>query len=158
MAFRVLFPAAFPAFLLASSFVASGLLTPNSAYAQNVNGPETASEGSTLEAEARPSVLAQFTSAVENREPVDQITFVANDVRKIIFFTDLRGLGNQTVTHRWIYNGETTAEVPFQVRGPRWRVWSSKKMLEELIGDWTVEIVSEAGEVIAAETFTYSQR
>mgnify|MGYP000568847701 CR=1 FL=1 len=31
-----------------------------------------------------PSALAQFTTAVENREPVDQVTFVANDARKIM--------------------------------------------------------------------------
>ena len=48
------------------------------------------------------------------------------------------------------------AHVPFEVRGPRWRVWSSKKLIPDLIGDWTVEIVTAEGEVIAAETFTYT--
>jgi len=105
-----------------------------------------------------PSALAQFTTAVENREPVDQVTFVANDARKIIFFSDLRGMNGQTIFHRWVFKGETVAEVPFTVGGPRWRVWSSKELLEEWIGDWTVEIVSEEGEVIAAETFTYSPK
>jgi len=105
-----------------------------------------------------PSALAQFTTAVENREPVDQVTFVANDARQIFFFSDLRGMSGQTVLHRWVFKGETVAEVPFAVGGPRWRVWSSKELLEEWIGDWTVEIVSEEGEVIAAETFTYSPK
>lgn len=107
-------------------------------------------------AEQPPSALAQFTTAVENREPIDQVTFVSNDVRKILFFSDLRGLAGRTVTHRWIYDGEVRAEVDFEVRGPRWRVWSSKELLEDWLGDWTVEIVTDDGEVIAAETFTYS--
>jgi hypothetical protein len=109
-----------------------------------------------ISASNRPTVLAQFTTGVENREPIDQVTFVENSAKKIFFFTDLRGLTGQTVQHRWIYNGETQAEVSFHVRGPRWRVWSSKDLMPDWIGDWTVEIVMAGGEVIAAETFTYS--
>ncbi|HIF93385.1 MAG: DUF2914 domain-containing protein [Myxococcales bacterium] len=103
-----------------------------------------------------PTVLAQFTTGVENREPIDQVTFVENSTEKIFLFTDLRGLNGQTVQHRWIYSGETKAEVSFEVRGARWRVWSSKDLMSDWIGNWTVEIVIEGGEVIAAETFTYS--
>ena len=109
-----------------------------------------------VEADDVPSVLAQFTTAVEDREPVDQVTFVSNDVRKIFLYSDLRGMQGQTVTHRWVYDGKTVAEVSFEVRGPRWRVWSSKDLFEDWIGDWTVEIVSGDGEVVASETFTYS--
>lgn len=131
---------------IVAALVTSGLMAA-SAFGQDER--ETAPP-------ATPSALAQFTTGVEDREPIDQVTFVSNDVRKVFFFSDLRDLAGQTVTHRWIYEGETRAEVPFEVRGPRWRVWSSKELLEDWIGDWTVEIVTEDGEVIAAETFTYS--
>lgn len=124
---------------------------------------ETTDGQAEVQAENQPSVLAQFTTGIENREPVDQITFVKNGVKKIFFFSDLRGLAGRTVQHRWIYGGKTIAEVNFEVRGPRWRVWSSKDLLSDWIGDWTVEIVTVdagdglgGGEVIAAETFTYS--
>lgn len=100
--------------------------------------------------------LAQFTTAIENREPVDHVTFVGNDVRKVFFYTDLRGLDGQTINHRWLHDGTVMADVTFEVRGPRWRVWSSKELLPDWIGDWTVEIVTAEGEVIAAETFTYT--
>jgi hypothetical protein len=102
------------------------------------------------------SVLAQFTTGVENREPIDQVTFVENNARKVFFFTELRGLNGKTIRHRWIYAGKIVADVRFEVRGPRWRVWSSKDLLPDWIGDWTVEIVTGDGEVIAAESFTYS--
>jgi hypothetical protein len=117
---------------------------------------EEALNPANVDARVLPSVLAQFTTAIENREPVDQVTFVSNDVRKIFLYSDLREMTGQTITHRWIYDGKTVAEVPFEVRGPRWRVWSSKELFEDWIGDWTVEIVGGNGEVIAAETFTYS--
>jgi hypothetical protein len=100
--------------------------------------------------------LAQFTTAIENREPVDQVAFVENDVRKVFFYTDLRGLDGQTINHRWLHDGTVMADVSFEVRGPRWRVWSSKELLPDWIGDWTVEIVTGEGEVIAVETFTYT--
>jgi len=108
------------------------------------------------QAQDRRVALAQFTTAIENREPVDQVTFVANTVRKVFFYTDLRGLSGQTIHHRWSHDGAVVADVAFEVRGPRWRVWSSKELLPDWIGDWTVEIVTAEGEVIAAETFTYT--
>jgi Protein of unknown function (DUF2914) len=101
--------------------------------------------------------LTQFTTAVEDREPVDQVTFVGTDVRKIFLFSDLRGLAGTIVTHNWIYDGQSQAKVDFEVKGPRWRVWSSKELAPAYVGDWTVEIVTEDGEVLASETFTYSQ-
>ena len=109
-----------------------------------------------VQAQEAPSVLAQFTTGVENREPIDQVTFVENSARKVFFFTELRGLNGQTIRHRWLYDGKVMADVTFEVRGPRWRVWSSKDLLPDWIGDWTVEIVIGDGEVIAAESFTYS--
>jgi len=99
--------------------------------------------------------LVQFTTSVENREPVDAVTFLRNDVREILFYTDLRDLSGATVIHRWEYEGEVVAEVPFAVGGNRWRVWSSKSLDPDSIGDWTVSVVAPDGEVLAVETLSY---
>lgn len=128
---------------------------PGIALAQAVDPGADAGGGDAVVMPSVPSALAQFTTGVEDREPVDQVTFVGNDVRKIYLFSDLRGLDGRVVTHRWIHDGVVHAEIPFEVRGPRWRVWSSKELLEDWLGDWTVEIVTDEGVVIAAETFTY---
>lgn len=134
-------------------------------FAMTLSGTALAQEGADTAAGAEvdalvppdvPSALAQFTTAVEDREPVDQVSFVENDIRSIIFFSDLRRLEGRTVTHRWLHGDVVRSEVDFQVRGPRWRVWSSKELMEDWLGDWTVEIVTDEGEVIAAETFTYT--
>ena len=86
---------------------------------------------------------AQFTTAMVEREPVDVIDRMQADRDRVFFFTELVGFEGQTVTHTWQYAGETFAEVPFQVGGPRWRVYSSKQLLAGWIGTWTV-IVSDA--------------
>jgi hypothetical protein len=102
--------------------------------------------------------LARFTTAIENREPVDAVSFLENDARLIYFYTDLRDLSGQTVTHRWQLGSEVMAEVPFEVGSPRWRVWSSKRLQPEWTGDWKVDVVDSDGKVIASETFTYQRK
>jgi len=102
--------------------------------------------------------LVQFTTAVEDREPVDAIAFLENEARSIIFYSDIRGYSGATLLHRWEYQGQVMAEVPFVIGGDRWRVWSSKELLPAWIGDWTVSVVKADGEVIAAESFSYNER
>lgn len=98
---------------------------------------------------------AQFTSAMEQREPVDEVTILSNNMNKIYFFSELRNLQDQTVIHRWMFAGKIMAEVSFNVGGPRWRVNSSKTLLPEWIGDWTVEVIDGSGELVADYSFQY---
>lgn len=105
---------------------------------------------------ASPKVaMAQFTTAVENREPVDSISFLSTALDKIVFFTDLRDLAGETITHRWEYKGKTMAEVRFEVGAARWRIWSSKRLMPAWVGEWTASIVREDGEVLAQVGFDY---
>lgn len=99
---------------------------------------------------------AQFTSAILDREPVDEVTSIDSTTSKIFFFTELRNLEDRTVTHRWTHGGEVKAEVIFKVRGSRWRVYSSKTLLPEWIGDWTVEVISEDGTVLGTYELKHS--
>jgi len=100
--------------------------------------------------------VATFTSDIIEREPVDNITFLENDQGRIIFFTDLRNLKGQTVTHRWELGGEILATVPFDIGGDRWRVWSSKDLRPEWLGEWKVSVVDQNDVVIATRSFTYT--
>lgn len=108
-------------------------------------------------AQSEPTVArAHFASGITDREPVDEIAQVPNTTNRVFFFTELLNLTRQRVVHRWIYQGEVIAEVPFDVGGPRWRVWSSKTMLPEWTGVWTVEVVSE-GQVLTSATLQYGE-
>jgi len=98
---------------------------------------------------------AQFTSAIEQREPVDEITILSNNINKIHFFSELRDLQDQTVTHRWMFAGKVMAEVSFNVGGPRWRVNSSKTLLPGWVGDWVVAVVDGSGNVVAEYSLQY---
>src|SRR5579872_5019643 len=54
---------------------------------------------------------AQFTSAVENHEPKDNLDSLTNDQTRIFFYAVLVNLHGQEVTFRWSYNDVTQAEV-----------------------------------------------
>ncbi len=99
---------------------------------------------------------AQFTSAMIDREPADNLTSIGVGAARAYFFTELRNMDGQTVTHRWTYNGEVKASVEFNVRGPRWRVHSSKNMTSEWTGDWTVDVLDGSGNVVATRTLTHT--
>ncbi|NOY63467.1 MAG: DUF2914 domain-containing protein [Gammaproteobacteria bacterium] len=98
---------------------------------------------------------ALFTSAVENREPVDEIAVLGNDVEQIYFFTDLRFLDGQTIHHRWEYDGAVIADISFSVEGPRWRIHSSKRLDPRMLGKWTAYVVDESGVPLKASIFQY---
>lgn len=86
---------------------------------------------------------AQFTRAIHDREPVDDVALLTNDNDEIFFFTELKDYTGHTVTHRWEYQGEVIAEVKFEVKGPRWRVHSSKKINPRWTGVWSVVILAD---------------
>lgn len=99
---------------------------------------------------------AIFTTAIADREPVDDLKTVPNSTDRIYFFSDLRELAGQIVTHRWEYKGKTMAEITFKVgNGTRWRVYSSKNLLPEWTGTWTVVVSNESGQALQTSTFEY---
>ncbi len=98
---------------------------------------------------------AQFTTAVENREPVDQIVVLSPPADEIFFFTDLRHLQGRTVTHRWEYQGQVVSQVPFEVNGPRWRVFSKASIEAGQTGEWSVTVIDESGWPLYTELFRY---
>ena len=99
---------------------------------------------------------AQFTSAVLDREPVDEITKIDSSTGSVFFFTEFRNFEGTTASHRWIYNGDVKFELSFKIRGSRWRVYSQKTLPAEWLGDWTVEIVAEDGTVLAAHNLAHT--
>ena len=101
---------------------------------------------------------AIFTSAIIDREPDDNLTEISNASDRIYFFTDLRNLTGQIITHRWEYNDKVMAEVKFRVGGgPRWRVYSSKNLLPEWTGAWTVTVSDENEQTLNVSVFNYTQ-
>ena len=96
---------------------------------------------------------AQFTTAIVDREPTDNIVMFTNDKDKIYFFTELVNFNGQNVKHRWEYEGKEMAVVNFKVEGARWRIHSSKNIKPEWIGVWSVIVYDDNDRPLKVTSF-----
>lgn len=101
-------------------------------------------------------IRAELASDVVNREPKGLLRSpvdVGARGRTVFYFNELRNLNGQTVAHRWEYNGRVMATIPIRIEGNRWRVYSSKRIGQNQLGDWRVSAVDKSGAVLAQAQF-----
>lgn len=97
-----------------------------------------------------------FTSGVKSREPVDVLKALPSRQKKVFFFTEIIGAKGRTIAHQWYYNGTHMADVPFAIKGDRWRTWSSKNIGTNTSGVWQVKVVAENGCLLGHESIRIS--
>ena len=99
---------------------------------------------------------ALFTIGIDNREPVIMVDSISPDsYTSISFFTELNGMSGKTVTHQWVFDDRVMFEKSFEVNGDRWRIWTSKTLIPDWTGTWTVKVLNEDGSVLERKTFEY---
>lgn len=100
---------------------------------------------------------ALFTSAVQNREPIDQLNVLSELISEAFFFTEFRGFQGHTLTHQWSHNNKVSHSIPFVIKGKRWRVFSSKTFTAgaKQEGTWVVKVLDEEGTVLSETSIDY---
>lgn len=99
---------------------------------------------------------ALFTISVEDREPASRVDSIDPHMHQsIYFFTELSQLDGHTITHQWTYNDKVMFEKNFEVKGPRWRVWTSKTFLPEWTGTWIVNVLDTDRSVLTSKSLDY---
>lgn len=141
--------------MVAGMFLASPAFAAEEAKTEAAEQPQAAAPATP--APTGTIARSAFTTAVENREPVDSVNTLGTDTSKVYYFTELKGMEGQQVTHRWEYNGQVMAEVPFNVGGQRWRVYSSKQLDSVWQGEWKVSVIDANGGTLSVNTFTYEK-
>jgi len=101
---------------------------------------------------------AEFAKKIIDRVPINIVREFDNSLGKIYFFTNIRNLQDTSITHRWIYNNKVMADVVFDIKGPRWRVWSSKNLWHTWTGKWIVEVLTSENEVLYKKEFNYKNK
>jgi len=122
-----------------------------------VQPPPNASSPIAVSAKRGEVVRAAFTTSVVDHEPQGTISELTTDHTKVYYFTELANMSGRRIIHRWEYNGKVMAEVPFDIGGPRWRVYSVKTLLPAWTGEWTASTVDENGRVLALNTLEYKR-
>ena len=100
---------------------------------------------------------AVFAKDIVDRQPIEIITEADDSLGKIYFFTNVRNLAENKITHRWIYKDKVKAEVGFNIKGNRWRVWSSKNIWHTWTGKWTVEVLDQQGQILLVKTINFGK-
>lgn len=94
------------------------------------------------------------STGMENRQPVGESDTFADSVGTLFCYTEIRGMGDSTtVSHVWYHGENRRADVKLNVRGYRWRTWSTKVIQKDWTGDWRVDIVSADGKILKSKRF-----
>lgn len=108
---------------------------------------------------ALPSFLqrAQLSIGINQREPQNSLSSLVTlsqlPEHRLYMFTELRGKSGKTIHHRWLYKNKVMADIPIKVGGDHWRCYSSKRVSENYLGKWVVEITDDQGKVLYTQTF-----
>ena len=101
-------------------------------------------------------IRAVFATAIDNREPVAMVDSLdSSSIRSVTFFTELSDLSGQTVIHQWTHNDKVMFEKTFEVKAARWRVWTSKTLIPNWAGTWTVNVLDNERTLLASRSFEY---
>jgi hypothetical protein len=88
---------------------------------------------------------------VKDRDPDQEIT-TAKVGDTVVGWTQIRsGLGEVTVTHRWLHETENLGDVPLSVKSSPWRTWSRKTLSEP--GNWKWQVLNSQGAVLKEVAF-----
>lgn len=97
------------------------------------------------------------TTKVSRGKPIDSVRRISNrSVKALYCFTRtvLDDSAETTIRHLWFRDGQQVKDSVLQVKGKKWRVYSSMPLDQQSVGKWRVEARDSAGEVIKTVEFT----
>lgn len=104
---------------------------------------------------------AQFTTGIKQREPIDRVGLVipakGNGIKQLYYFTEIKGMRGETITHRWEHEDQVVAKVQLQIGSNQWRTYSSKNLTPAMTGNWRVVVVDSQGKPIYTGHFVYAE-
>ncbi|WP_203141029.1 DUF2914 domain-containing protein [Marinobacter mangrovi] len=104
---------------------------------------------------------AQLTPAVDGHEPTTVLPSLVhmgdNDLIKVYYFNELKGLKGHTVYHDWYLGDQRVARVSIDSYLDQMRASSSKNINRSMLGDWRVKTVTDEGDVLATGRFRVTE-
>lgn len=124
------------------------------------NSVEIAPLITTIPGDQSPVIQAQLTTAIHQREPVDEIDHIELNQGasvRIHFFMRLRDLAGQQVSVRWFYQNNEVAKLDLPIgNNEQWRTHANKLLPKTRLGQWHVELHDASGNLLAKRNFTVS--
>jgi hypothetical protein len=111
--------------------------------------PETAPAAGDATLEVVEIAIAK---GIENREPVEVGDTFAYTERLWCYTKIKGGQEGDSIVHRWKKGDEVIAEVNLSVNSSPWRTYSSKAIMQDWTGNWSVEVL-QGDTVLTAKDF-----
>lgn len=97
---------------------------------------------------------AVITTAVVDREPVDNVKVFPVKNGNLYCFTRITGASEPVVVyHAWFRGRQLMSRVGLPVESTDWRTWSTMDFRDDWSGGWRVEIQDAAGNVLQEVSF-----
>ncbi len=98
-----------------------------------------------------------LTAQMENLQPGAAVGHLVAypHIKRLYLFTELKGYEGQVVKHRWFYQGRLHTEAQLTIEDSPWRTYSENWLLDDQRGDWYVEIVDQAQNLLYRYDFRY---
>jgi len=76
----------------------------------------------------------------------------------IYFYLQLKDMEGKKVNIFWYHNDKQDSQLPLEIRNNNWRTNASKHLDHQRLGAWRVELVDEAGNLLAKRSFTVTKQ
>lgn len=98
-----------------------------------------------------------LTATMENLQPGAAVghQVAYPQIKRLYLFTELKGYAGQVIKHRWFYQGQLHTEAVLTIEDSPWRTYSENWLLDDQRGDWYVEIVDQAQNLLYRYDFQY---
>ena len=98
-----------------------------------------------------------LTATMENLQPGAAVghQVAYPQIKRLYLFTELKGYAGQVIKHRWFYQGQLHTEAVLTIEDSPWRTYSENWLLDDQRGDWYVEIVDQAQNLLYRYDFHY---
>ena len=95
-----------------------------------------------------------LTTSVKDRQPIDSALVFPDSIGRIYCWTLIEEIKEpMIIKHVWYYGKRKMAEIPLEVKPPRYRTWSYKTILPHWKGDWRVWIMDSQGNLLGTASF-----
>jgi hypothetical protein len=109
-----------------------------------------ASEGALTVAEM------SITTRIVRGNPVDSVQRIsASAIHELYCYTKIVAPddGEREIVHVWYRNDEMVSRCVLPVLGTSWRTYSKKLVTKDMAGDWRVEVLDSAGNLLKTTKF-----
>jgi hypothetical protein len=97
-----------------------------------------------------------ITTRIVRGSPVDSVRRISSSAIQALYcYTkiDAPDEGGQEIVHVWYRNDEIMSRRVLPVQGTSWRTYSKKYITREMAGDWRVEVLDSAGNLLQTSKF-----